>query len=117
MNPIENFIWGLDGNQKAIVSFLDHHLRDHHNLESKINWKIPTYFRKSWVCYLNPIRNDGIELAFLKGKHLSNAQGLLQNKGRKLVAGIDFYSINTIQLPLINEIIYEALILDDLSKK
>jgi len=117
MTTVEDFILGLDGQQKAIVSFLHQHLIEQHDLQVKINWKIPTYYRKSWVCYLNPIKNDGIEFAFLRGKDLSNEQGILNSKGRKLVSGIDIYSVNEIDLSVINEIIQEALILDDLSKK
>ena len=114
---VDEFIFGLDGQQKAIVSFLHHHLRENFNLYSKINWKIPTYYRKSWVCYLNPIKADGVELAFIRGKSLANTQMLLKSKGRKQVCGIDFYSVETIDLPLVNEIIHEALLLDEVSKR
>lgn len=117
MKTVENFIFGLDGQQKAIVSFLHHHLSTHHDLTSKINWNIPAYYRKSWICYLNPIKNEGIELAFFRGNELSNEQGALLSKNRKLVSGIDFFDVLSIDLILINEIVQEAIILDDLRKK
>ena len=113
---VETFILGLDGQQKAIVSFLHHRLTNHHDLIPKIIFKIPMYYRKSWVCYLNPIKNDGIELAFLNGKSLSNEQGLLNCKGRKMVCGIDLLDIGCVPEKSIDEIVQEALILDGLAK-
>ena len=56
-----------------------------------------------------------MELAFFRGSKLSNQQGLLSAKGRKLVAGIDLFDIN-IELTLVDQIINEAIILDDLAK-
>ena len=116
MKTIENFILKHDGQQKAIVTFLHHHLSTYHDLDSKINWNIPTYYRRSWVCYLNPIKNQGIELAFFHGTQLSNEQGILKTKGRKQVAGIDLFKVAEIDQAAINEIVQEAIILDDLSK-
>ncbi|GAB4231908.1 MAG: hypothetical protein Tsb0034_04470 [Ekhidna sp.] len=114
---IENFILGLDGRQKAIVSFLHQKITNDHDLIGKIRFNIPMYYRKQWVCYLNPIKGDGVELAFLKGHRLSNEQGILQSKNRKLVSGIDLYQVEEIPMRAIDEILQEAIILDDLFKK
>ncbi|MEO9482302.1 MAG: DUF1801 domain-containing protein [Ekhidna sp.] len=114
MKTIEGFILGLDGQQKAIVSFFHNHLTQHHDLQGKISYNIPVYYRKSWVCYLNPLKNNGIELAFTKGHRLSNDQKLLNKKKRKYVAGIDLFDISSIPEQSINEIIQEALIVDQL---
>ncbi|WP_420317794.1 DUF1801 domain-containing protein [Ekhidna sp.] len=113
---VEDFILGLDGQQKAIVSFLHQRLTSQHDLIPKIRFKIPMYFRRTWVCYLNPIKNDGIELAFLNGSNLSNDQGLLKSKGRKMVSGIDLNDVSVIPITPIDEIVQEALILDELAK-
>ena len=117
MKTIENFILGLDGQQKAIVSFFHQQLINMHDLNGKISYNIPVYYRKSWVCYLNPIKNNGIELAFTKGHRLSNDQQLLNKKDRKYVSGVDLYDINDIPEKAINEIIQEALIIDQLDSK
>ncbi|WP_425392783.1 DUF1801 domain-containing protein [Ekhidna sp.] len=116
MKTVENFILGLDGSQKAIVSILHQRLTEYHDLIPKIRFNIPMYYRKTWVCYLNPIKNDGIELAFLNGCNLSNDQGLLKSKDRKMVSGIELFDISAIPEKSIDEIVQEALILDDLSK-
>ncbi|MEO9869902.1 DUF1801 domain-containing protein [Ekhidna sp.] len=117
MKTIGSFILGLDGQQKAVVSFLHNHLTNHHDLNGKISYNIPVYYRKTWICYLNPIKKNGIELAFVKGHRLSNEQNLLKRKNRKYAAGIDIYEINDIPEKAINEIINEALILDQLHSK
>lgn len=114
MKTIEDFILGLDSQQKVIVSFFHQHLTQNHDLLGKISYNIPVYYRKSWVCYLNPIKNNGIELVFTKGHRLSNDQGLLDKKKRKYVAGIDLYNLKHVPEQSIDEIIQEALIIDQL---
>lgn len=112
MKTIEDFILELDGQQKAIVSFLHQRLTNHHDLIGKISYNVPMYYHKSWVCYLNPIKKNGIELAFIKGNQLSNDQKLLQKKDRKMVQGIDLYDVQSIPERAIDEIVQEALIID-----
>lgn len=114
---VEHFILGLKGRQKAIVIFLHQRLTNHHDLQPKIRYKVPMYFNRKWVCYLNPIKGNGIELAFLRGNQLSNEQGLLNKKDRKMVAGIDLYSVDSIPERVIDEIIQEALLLEELDSK
>ena len=113
MTSIQHFISGLDGSQRAIVSFLDHHLTQAHGLSAKIRFKIPMYYHKKWVCYLNPIKGDGIELVFMRGQELSNHQGLLQRKNRKMVAGIPLFDVEDIPVSSIREIVQEALLLEE----
>ena len=43
MKTVEDFILGLDGQQKAIVSFLHQRLTNKHDLIPKIRFKIPMY--------------------------------------------------------------------------
>lgn len=119
MSTIGDFILGIDGQQKAIVSYLHQRLVEYHGLKQDIKYEIPMYRNRKWVCYMNPIKKNGIELAFVKGYLLSNEQKLLDQKKRKYVAGIDIYHISEIRERAIDEIIQEALILDDLenSKK
>ncbi|MEP5613070.1 MAG: DUF1801 domain-containing protein [Cyclobacteriaceae bacterium] len=117
LSPIENYILGLEGQQRAIVQFLHLRISEHHGLVSKLSYKIPMYYRRTWVCYLNPLKNGGIELAFAKGHRLSNEQGILSMKKRKYVAGVELSDISKIPESEIDEIIQEALILDDLFTK
>ncbi len=114
MNPnIENFLYSKSGQQRAILLYLHQILAEELALGAKIRYKIPFYYHHSWICYLNPIKADGIELAFLQGKYLSNAQGLIDMKDRKQVGGISIYKVEDIHRDTLYEIIQEALIIDE----
>ena len=114
MSDIEDYIYSLEGEQRRIVQVLNRWLENELVLQGKIRYKIPFYYRKSWICYLNPVKNGKIELAFLRGNELSNIQGLLDFKDRKQVAGIEIASVAEIQWDVFNEIIQEAIVLDDI---
>jgi len=113
MHPVEEFIFNYDGNQREIMLFLHHFLVSDHNLRPKISYKIPFYYRKSWICYMNPTKDAGIELAFTRGNELSNEQGLLVDRGRKQIRGIIFKTIFDIPLPSLREVLQEAILLDE----
>ena len=65
------------------------------------------------MCYLNPTKDNGVELCFTRGNELSNTQRILQSKGRKQVSGITYYEIKQIEESPILEILHEALLLDN----
>ncbi|MEL6668817.1 MAG: DUF1801 domain-containing protein [Bacteroidota bacterium] len=113
MANVESFIYTRPGEEREILFYFHQLLTEEMGLEPKIRFKIPFYFNRSWVCYLNPIKQGGIELAFLRGRELSNVQGLLVSKGRKQVYGIDCYSLAEIPREAIYEIIQEAILLDE----
>lgn len=113
MNPVEAFILEQEGNQQLVLQFLHELIQSHPEITNKIRYKVPFYYRKSWICYLNPTKKPiGIELVFLRGNELSNEQGVLDARGRKQVAGIIFETIEDIQIEPLLEIIQEALLLD-----
>ena len=70
MNPALNFIYNHEGPQRAIMLYLHELLVNEMGLEAKLRYKIPFYYRKSWICYLNPVKPDSIELAFTRGNEL-----------------------------------------------
>lgn len=116
MLDVEDFILQFSGNQRAILEYFHQLFTNELQLSDKIRYKIPFYYGKSWICYLNPRKGEKIELVFLRGNELSNVQGLLSNKGRKMVSGIEFTSITEIPTNTINEIIQEAIYLDEIGK-
>lgn len=95
------------------MNFLDEFILDFPGVTSKLRYGIPFYYKKSWICYLNPIKNNGIELAFTRANELSNEQGLLDFKKRKQVAGIEIYDLKDFPVTTIQEIVNEALLLDE----
>jgi hypothetical protein len=113
MDTVESFILEKTGVQRVLLQYFHRLLLEQPGVTAKIRYKIPFYYRKSWVCYLNPVKNNGIELAFLRGNELSNEQQLLDFRGRKQVSGIIFYKLSEVPEEAVMEIIQEALLLDE----
>lgn len=113
MTEVEGFIYNHDGTQRKIMLYIHKLLSDEFNLTDKLRFKIPFYYRKSWICYLNPSKNNSIEFAFVRGNELSNSQGLLDSKGRKQVWSIELTKPSEIPIKDLTEIIQEAILLDE----
>ncbi len=79
MTEVENLLYRLDGTQRECMLFFHTMLINEYALTAKITFKNPCYYNKSWICYLKPLKNDRVELAFLRGNELSNVQGILQS--------------------------------------
>lgn len=114
MSEAEDIIYRFEGNQREIMLYFHNLLTNELSLIDKVRFKIPFYYGKSWICYLNPIKNSKIELVFIWGKELSNHQGLLNDKGRKQVSGIEFEKVSDIPVECLSEIIQEAILLDEI---
>lgn len=110
MQYIERF----EGVQKELLEHLHDHLLKFPGMSARLNYGIPFYYRRSWVCYINPLKNVSVELVFIKATQLGDEHRLLDFRGRKMVAGIQFESINQIPWPQLSAMIREALLLDDL---
>lgn len=113
MDACLDYIYERQGNQQEIMLYLHEWIISYPNVVGKISYKIPVYYRKRWICYLNPFKNDQVELVFTRANELSNEQGLLDFRDRKLVAGIIFAKIEAIPIDVLHEIFQEALLLDD----
>lgn len=114
MNEVEEYILRLPQHKKEIALYLHGMFIEDYELRPKIAYKIPMYYGKKWVVYLNPDNRAGVEMAFTKGHLLSNKQGLLDSKGRKLVSSVEFFSLEEIPEKVVREILEEALELDHL---
>lgn len=113
MNKVEDFILDFEGDHKEIMLFFHNLLTEEFNLAPKFQYNLPFYYRKSWICYLLPTKKGLVELAFTRGKELSNTQGLLKSRGRKMVSSIEFKHLKDIPVADIREVIHEAIILDE----
>jgi hypothetical protein len=113
MTEVEGFIYDHEGSQREIMLRIHKLLADELNLTDKLRFKIPFYYRKSWICYLNPSKNNSVDFAFVRGNELSNSQGLLDNKGRKQVWSIELNKTTEIPIKQLTEIIQEAILLDE----
>jgi len=113
MKAVLDFIYDFEGNEHEVLLHFHELLMSFPSVTCKIRFKIPFYYQKTWVCYLNPVKNNGIALCFLRGYELSNDQGLLESKGRKQVKSVEFATVDEIPKEAIKEIISEALFLDE----
>ncbi len=113
MEAVEDFIYRHEGQQRELLLQLHQVLTEELNLSPKIRYKIPFYYNRSWICYLNPTKQDTVELAFTRGNELSNAQGLLDSKGRQQVFSIEITSLSDIQNEALHEVWQEAILLDE----
>ena len=113
MSPVEDFIYQMEGQQREVLLYLHHILKNELNLQDKIRYKVPFYYGKSWICYLNPTKDNKIDLSFIYGNQLSNEQGLLESRGRKQVCSITFDAVKNIPTQLIYDILQEAILLDE----
>lgn len=112
MLEVENLIYQYDGRQREVMLHFHSLFTNHYNLTCKITFNTPCYYGKSWVCYLKPIKENKIELAFFRGNELSNNQGLLKSNGRKQLLSIDIENLESVPHQTLNEILHEAILLD-----
>ena len=91
------------------------------HVQEKLSYKTPFFYFKGPLCYLNPTF-DGLDMGFVRGKVLSNDQGLLELKGHKFVKTIRLHSLAELSEKehAIRQLLNEAAILnehDSLKKK
>ena len=113
MNEVEEFIYNYEGETLEVMKYLHGLMMDQPGISSKISFKIPFYYRNSWICYINPLKKGGIEFVFTRGKELSNEQGILEARGRKEVTGIRLKTLEDIPQESLIEVIQEAILLDE----
>lgn len=113
MKAVEDCIYALEEPRQRMMLFFHQWFTQEFSLTDKITFGNPCYYRKSWICYLKPLKNKKVELAFLRGNELSNHQGLLKSGGRKQVRSLEFSNLDEIPLDTLREILHEALVLDE----
>jgi len=113
MSEVEDFIYEQEDQQREILLYLYNLLNMNLGLDAKIRYRIPFYYGRSWICYTNPIKKEGVELVFLRGNELSNEQSLLESKGRKQVLGVTFRTLADIPEETLLEVLQEAILLDE----
>lgn len=111
---VEDFFYEFEGEQQKIMLFLHEKLTDEFQLTAKLRYKIPFYFRLSWICYINPTKDNRVEFAFIRGNEMSNFQNILESKGRKLVYSLTVEKLSDLPIDLLNEVILEAITLDEM---
>lgn len=86
MSPVEAYILKQPKSNQEIMAFCHDILVNQLGFSAAIKWGIPFYSGKKGAIYLNRDKtNQGVHICFMRGKKLSNFDGLLQWHGRKLV--------------------------------
>lgn len=116
MTQSEAFILDFPGEQGAVMQYLHDMLMSFPEMETKIRYSVPFFFRRSWICYLNPKKEGKVELCFLRANEMSNEQGLLDFKDRSQVAGVTYGSVKEIDNAVLWEVVQEAILLDETVK-
>jgi hypothetical protein len=108
-----DFISDYSGNQQKCMLLINNLISEIPGIQPKIRFKIPFYYRKTWICYLNPIKYHSVELCFVRAKELVHTKIYLQFGKRVQVGGIMLTTPEDIDIPLIRLILEEAVQLDE----
>jgi hypothetical protein len=112
MTPVDEYIERLENaHHQHLIYQLHHLLMTFPGVSTKLRFKVPFYDGKKWICYLNPIKKNGVEVCFIKGFKLKSRPELVAGK-RTMIKGIAVYEINEDKLALVAEVFEEALALD-----
>ncbi len=110
---ISDYLYKLTSEQAGIVQCLHDLIMETPAIEVKRRWHLPFYYRKSWICYFNILKNGNVEWAFTRGNELSNEDQWLEARGRKQIYSVNFASVQDIDLQLARVTLQEALLLDE----
>ena len=127
MNPVETYIYQLEGEEREIALYLHDILSQRYGMTSKLRYKVPFYDIKKWLCYINPQKKrttklkkattenigGGIELCFLHGRWMEDPQGALDPKDRVQIYGITYYTLDEIDEEVLQVLIEEAIEIDE----
>jgi len=116
MSSFENFMYNQSVENQRILEYLHELFINEPQVNCKIRYKVPFYYRNSWICYLNPKKKGGLELCFVRANELANANGLLAFRDRTQVAGVIYQSVSDINEEALMETYQEALLLDETVK-
>ena len=112
MIDIEEFASGYEENQAELLIYLHDLITSFPNMQAKISYRIPFYYGKSWICYTNPLKKGGVELAFVRGNEMVDEDRVLESRGRKQVRGIIYESAKHIDEQAMIPMIIQAIDLD-----
>lgn len=111
MLSVEIYIDKL-GKERQLMQVLYDWLISFPGIEPRLKHGIPFFYRKSWVCYLNPQKKGGVEFVFLKAKQLDDPESMLDFKNRKMVAGIPLNRVDEIPFDYLGFLLQQALLVD-----
>jgi hypothetical protein len=112
MERVEDYILAQATPLKTLLLLCHDCLEQDFGLKGKIRHGIPFYFGNHWVCYLNTIRGQKVEMAFLRAKEMRKHHADLDFKKRKMVGGISLSQDEPIDWESLKNILKEAVEID-----
>ncbi len=112
MDAVERYLLDQKGEEAAIMQELHQWFLSFPGVEARLKFGIPFFYRKSWICYLNPQKKGGIELVFLKAKQLDDPESQLKSRGRKTVAGMYIHHKSGIPWDYLEFLFNQAVMVD-----
>lgn len=86
MDTVEKYIYRLPDNEMLIAArFRDWLLRYNKQITERIRYGVPFFDYFGWMCYLNPMKQGGIDLCFIDGSLMIRNAHLLTDRSRKTV--------------------------------
>lgn len=114
MKQAIDYIHTLPEAQEQLCLHWHHLVADLPGISSPIKYGIPFYYRKKWICYLNPQKDkQSVELVFLGAQNLSNESDLLDFRGRQMVAGFMLHPESEIPWDHLLSYFHESLLLEE----
>jgi hypothetical protein len=112
MNEVEEYLLKVCNKERDVMLFLHDLFTDKYLLSPKIKYGIPFYFGKKWVCYLNPVKNGGVDLTFLRGFKMEGYDHVLEARGRKMVKSLPILDLEGLDIDLVNKLMTLAIQID-----
>ena len=109
MNPVEHYIFDQPSPQREIMDYL-HQLIP--GIQPRISYRIPFYYGRSWVCYLNANKKGEVDLGICRANELESDFGILEFGTRSQVALASFDTLENIPEEQVMECLEAALALD-----
>ena len=112
MNPAETYILSQEEPLQSIMLFIRQLIFETiPEVEEKFKWKLPFYYvNGDGICYLNVLKNTHfVDLGFIHGFKLSNKQGVLKSRNRKMVKSLEYSTLESVDINCLKEILLEAV--------
>jgi hypothetical protein len=112
MSSVDTFIQHQHGPVARCLQHVHALVMEYPGVEAKIRYRIPFYYGRSWLCYLNPQKDESVEWAFTRANEWPRHHELLDFRGRKQVAGLFLTADGLPEEGLMRLLLEEALALD-----
>lgn len=79
MNPVESYIYHLEGEEQEIASYLHDLLTQRYGMTHKLRYKLPFYDVKKWLCYINPQKKQTRKIKKASSKSTEDSNSMFVN--------------------------------------